>query len=952
MSLLAAPVLAASDHQGVVRVGEVPAPGASVEASQGEKTVRAVTDDSGHYTIPDLSDGTWTIRIDLPGFESEKRELVVSKEGALEQWNLKMLSFANLRGESVTGFPKTATPGTPILQNFTQEAESRNRLLINGSVSNGASTPFALQRSFGNVRAPRSPYRFNFSLNGNNALLDARPFSLTGQDTAKPNYSRIGSSLSVNGPLQIPHIFRMGTFSVSYSRTQNRNASIQTAQMPTPLERAGDFSASSAAIVDPVSGLPFAGNIIPQDQISPQARALVSLYPLPNFAGVSKYNYQVPVVGVTHGDNFQGSINAIRLGRKDQLSGMGGFSSSRSDSPDEFGFTDASRSSSVSANVALVHRFTPRVSANVRYSFVRSISQTLPYFGNKVDVSGLAGVTGADRDPRNWGPPGLSFAGGIAHLSTGSHAFDRSLAHNVAYYSTWIRGRHTFGYGIDYKKQQFNLLSQREARGNFTFTGAATGNDFADFLLGLPTASSLAFGNADKYFRQSFNNAYLTDDFKVFAKFTVNVGIRWEYESPITELYGRLVNLDIAPGFASVTPVIAGSSKNSLVHTDKSGFQPRIGVAFRPWATSPFVVRMGYGIYRDTTVYRAIADQMSQQSPLSRSLSVQNTPSNPLTLADGFRGSPSVTATTFAIDPNFRPGDAQNWNLSVQQDLPLSMQMTLTYLGIKGTHVPQRTLPNTFPAGSANLCATCPVGFTYLASNGNTSRHSGSIELRRRQRNGFEASALYTFAKAIDDAGLGGTGYIAQNWLNLRAERGRSNFDQRHQLSVQGQYTSGMIASLGGFWDGWRGALLKQWTLSSQLTIGSGTPLTPVILAPVKGTGVSGSLRPDLTGAPIYLESNGAFLNRTAFVAPAPGEWGNAPRNSITGPRQFSLNASLTRSFRFTERIGLDLRIDATNVLNHVTFPRWNTTVNSSQFGLPTQANGMRTLQPSIRMRF
>src|SRR6185503_4055171 len=205
---------------------------------------------------------------------------------------------------------------------------------------NGASTPFALQRAFGNVRAPRMPYRFNFNLNGNNAILDARSFSLTGQDTPKPNYSRIGSSLTVQGPFQIPHVFRMGTMTATYSRTQNRNANVQTAQMPTPAERLGDFSASSATIIDPVTGLPFTGNRIPQDRISPQARALAVLYPSPNFSGVSRYNYQVPVVGVTHGDSLNANISGIRLSRKDQLSGTIGYSSSRSDSPDLFGFTD------------------------------------------------------------------------------------------------------------------------------------------------------------------------------------------------------------------------------------------------------------------------------------------------------------------------------------------------------------------------------------------------------------------------------------------------------------------------------------------------------------------------------------------------------------------------------------------------------------------------------------
>jgi hypothetical protein len=569
-----------------------------------------------------------------------------------------------------------------------------------------------------------------------------------------------------------------------------------------------------------------------------------------------------------------------------------------------------------------------------------------------VDVSGEAGITGGDRDPRNWGPPGLNFSGGVAPLSTGSHAFDRSLSHAVSYTSTWIRGRHSFGYGVEYRRQQYNLLSQQNARGTFTFTGAETGNDFADFLLGIPTTSSLALGNPDKYFRQSLASAYLTDDFRILSSVTVNAGVRWEYESPITEKYGRLVNLDVAPGFVSATPVVAGDSSNSLVRPDTRGFQPRVGLAWRPWAARSMVVRAGYGIYRDTSVYRSIADQMAQQSPLSKSLSVSNTPENPLTLADGFRGSPSVTATTFAIDPQFRVGNAQNWNLSIQQDLPYAMQVTVTYLGIKGTHVPQRILPNTFPAGAEDPCPSCPTGFVYLASNGNTNRHAGTIEVRRRQRNGFEASARYTYAKAIDDAGLGGGNHIAQNWLDLRSERGLSNFDQRHQLVAQGQFTTGMLSSLGGFWDSWQGVILRQWTLSSQLSIGSGSPLTPVVLSPVEGTGMTGSLRPNVTTGPLYLRSGGGYLNPDAFVAPLEGTWGSAPRNAITGPMQFSLNASLTRSFQFTERVSMDLRIDATNVLNRVTFPNWNTVVGSAQYGLPTRANAMRTLQPSMRLRF
>jgi hypothetical protein len=115
---------------------------------------------------------------------------------------------------------------------------------------------------------------------------------------------------------------------------------------------------------------------------------------------------------------------------------------------------------------------------------------------------------------------------------------------------------------------------------------------------------------------------------------------------------------------------------------------------------------------------------------------------------------------------------------------------------------------------------------------------------------------------------------------------------------------------------------------------------------------MTGSLRPNVTGAPIDADVDGRFVNPAAFVAPAPGQWGNAGRNSIRGPAQFQFNASLARSFRFSDRVGLDLRIDATNLLNRVTFPHWDTIVGSSHFGLPTRANGMRTLTPSLRLRF
>jgi hypothetical protein len=162
-----------------------------------------------------------------------------------------------------------------------------------------------------------------------------------------------------------------------------------------------------------------------------------------------------------------------------------------------------------------------------------------------------------------------------------------------------------------------------------------------------------------------------------------------------------------------------------------------------------------------------------------------------------------------------------------------------------------------------------------------------------------------------------------------------------------GQGTSGALVN------GWKGALAKDWTFTTAIQVASGLPLTPVVLNRVAtGAGITGTVRADLTGLPIYAAPAGFFLNPAAFAAPPPGDWGDAGRNIITGPALFSLNASLGRVFRIVDRRSLDLRFDATNALNHVNFTSWNTTVGSIQFGLPTSAGNMRTLQATLRFRF
>jgi hypothetical protein len=194
---------------------------------------------------------------------------------------------------------------------------------------------------------------------------------------------------------------------------------------------------------------------------------------------------------------------------------------------------------------------------------------------------------------------------------------------------------------------------------------------------------------------------------------------------------------------------------------------------------------------------------------------------------------------------------------------------------------------------------------------------------------------------------------VAQNWLDLSAERGLSSFDARHNLSVQVQYSTGMGMAGGTLVNGWRGALMKDWTISGNISLRSGTPFTATIggnRSQVGGTAVGNTVRASATGLPV--EVAGMLFNTAAFTEPSPGEWGNAGRNTIPGPTTFSLDASLGRIFRLGERRSADLQFQAQNLLNRVTITNWGTVLGSSTYGLATGAAGMRKLTINLRFRF
>src|ERR1019366_7540694 len=337
-------------------------------------------------------------------------------------------------------------------------------LLVNGSVSNGVE-----RRAIGNFRkGPGSGYRGDLSTILDNSALNARNFSLTGQDTPRSPYNHLRFGATFGGPLSIPHLFRTnnGNFFVAYQGTRNRNASTQTSLMPTAAERTGDFSqtlnplGNPVQLIDPSTGAPFPGNVIPATRISPQAKALLNFYPSPNFNPSARYNYQVPLVGTADADALQTRINKA-LNPRNTLNGTLGYQRTSAQSPTLFQFVDGTRPQGMNLNLTWRHTFNKTLYGTLGAQYSRSSVRNTPYFANRVNVAGEAGIGGNNQNPQNWGPPSLSFNSGYAGLSDGQQSFTRNQTSAVSYSVMWLKRPHNITMGGDFRRIQLNLLGQQ-----------------------------------------------------------------------------------------------------------------------------------------------------------------------------------------------------------------------------------------------------------------------------------------------------------------------------------------------------------------------------------------------------------------------------------------------------------------------------------------------------------
>jgi hypothetical protein len=313
VTLLAVPCVAmAAEYHGLVSYGGFPVPGATVTVTQDGKKFVTVTDTQGLYSFPALANGPASLVVEMTGFSAIKQDVAIGPD-ATGKWELQLMSLDAIRtalkptvsaditvvqarseAKKTADAPKPAAGQAPPVVSEETAQRAADGLLVNGSVNNAATSQFTLAQRFGNTASGKSLYNFMVNVRADNSALDARSYSLAGVNTSKPQTSQITGGFAAQGPIKIPGVLRNGpNLFVGYQRTQNSVAVTTPGLVPDAAERSGDLSGQTNSqgqpivIYDPATGLPFPGNKVP---VSPQAQALLKLYPSPNFTGNAQYN--------------------------------------------------------------------------------------------------------------------------------------------------------------------------------------------------------------------------------------------------------------------------------------------------------------------------------------------------------------------------------------------------------------------------------------------------------------------------------------------------------------------------------------------------------------------------------------------------------------------------------------------------------------------------------------
>jgi hypothetical protein len=810
---------------------------------------------------------------------------------------------------------------------------------------------------------------------------------------------------TLGGPIRHDKDF----FFLYYEGQRDTQGETQAAIVPTAQERTGNFSGLTnpatgqpEPLINEFTGQPFPNNQIPAPLLSPIALAAASLYPLPN---IGTNVFESTQLGVNNYD--QGGFRLDHyFSTSDQV--FARYSQSTLHELDPLpiagagvpGFPVTDDINTDSATVSWVHLISPQTVQTVRGSFFRNV-----FFNGQAQNHTPGSSLGFDYNPTlplNDGVPYLIVSGyaSLGNPITGPQDTWQN-DYQASYSIAMTRGRHNLKLGADFDRQQINVLFGIATNGFFVFAPFPASDSFASFLLGQSVQFFQGGGSFDRGLRKWIGAGYAQDEWRITPRLTLNYGVRWEVNTPYTEIRNRLNAWD--PGVQSkvfpdapVGLLFPGDPgvPDGIAPIDYKEFMPRVGFAWDPFGDSKTTIRAGYGIFYDGYTNGTGGPIQAAVSALPWTQADQIAgPGFPLANPYGGSAPPFGTnnfvapATVLTVQMGLRPPYSQNWNFTIERVLGKNYLLDVRYVGTKGTHLPRfiegnptiygpevnaennNSIREYTTCNAAGICNYGSVGL--IADVANSTYNALQVSFSRRYANGLSFLASYWYSKSLDDistlnvAGsaptlVAGENDLAQNPFDLAAEHGPSLFDATHRFMFSGSY------ALPQWHDAPKAAafVVNGWQLNTITNLATGTPFTVYDSADVSLQGpapeISGfySSKPDLISNPNVNQPHtpNEWVSRAPFLQLNPvtqaGQFGNEGRNVVRGPGIENVDLSLFKYFDINERARVQFRAECFNLLNHPNFGLPENDLESPAFGQILQAGQPRLMQLAMKFIF
>ena len=813
-----------------------------------------------------------------------------------------------------------------------------------------------------------------------NNKLDAVPYSFTANHPQTSPFRLNDYGFEIDGPVRIPKLLdgrnRLFFMANDEWKVQRQN-SLASYSVPTAAIIGGDFSQFGTTIYDPQTKAPFPGNIIPASRIDPLSAKFLQYYPSSILPGLVN-NYT--------------QFSSSPLNRDAFVLRMDFVESVKSQWTGRYSWGDENQQTH-SLNITgkeILTNYEQYLGSNTRsirpnlinearfgYSrFFNSIGTTSAYTNNVVSKLGVPGLNPGD--PVTWGIPEISFTGDgfsvIGDDPDGPYANNNNTLQVIDNLS-WIRGKHTFRFGLEYDRQNYNQVGNQFSRGNFVFQPNATqspthtgGDAFAEFLLGDLYQSTVAIAIANAKFQRNAGAAFVDDTWKLTPKLTLSLGLRWELTPPFTDTLNNLFTVNLPhidffsnapvsdyPSFVrqgncsdpyaginirwTVTAAACSNGKltNQLLQTQYKNFAPRIGISYSP--NQKLVIRAGFGTFYNQDIGNAVFDMSRNIAARVTQTSTLGTPSLFYSNAvPGGNGSIAQIGAPYAyVDAySHKTSYSMQYLFNVQQEFAGNWVLEAGFLGSLSRHLygfqdANQGIPGTVGSATSRLPFANFGVIQLVEDGGNGHYEAGSFKATRRFSQGLSVIGSYTFSKSIDDSsGIRVQGYdtlFPQNSNCRSCERGLSSFDVRHRLvsSVLYELPIGRGKMLD-ITNPFLNAAIGGWQSGGIITLQTGLPQT-LSIGGVDNASTSdgGYDRPNATGVSPYLSNPTAsrWFNPAAYTEAPPGQFGNVGRNTLSTPGIFSIDFELHKNFRmpYNEHHALQFRLEAFNVLNH---PNWS----------------------------